>query len=80
MNKSQRVVAGIVLILMGVVTLLFMTTTIEYAATREVVWRSGSRVYEVVDILPNSTAWLACLLGIVFIGAGIFVLISKKRR
>jgi len=75
MNKSQRVVVGIVLILMGVVTLVFMTTTVEYVA----LFTSGGVRYR-VDVLPNSTAWLACLLGIVFTGAGIFVLISKKRR
>lgn len=73
MNKPQRVTIGIVLILMGIVTLIFMTTTVEHVAF----YTSGGVRYR-VDVLPNSMAWFACLLGIVFTGAGIFVLIGKK--
>ena len=76
MNKSQRAVVGIVLILMGVITFVFMTTTIEEVGF----FTTSPGVRYQVDVLPNSRAWLACLLGIVFTGGGILVLISKKGK
>ena len=75
MNKPQKMTIGSVLILMGIVTLVFMTTTVEYVA----LYTSGGVRYN-VDVLPNSRAWFACLLGIVFTGAGILVLVSNKKR
>jgi len=76
MNKSQKVVIGIVLILMGIVTLLFMTTTIKEVG----IFTTSHLIRYQVDVLPNSKAWFACLLGIAFIGGGILVLVSKKKR
>jgi len=76
MNKSQRKVLGIALILMGIVTLVFMTTTIEEIGF----FTTASNIRHRVDILPNSKAWVASLLGIAFMGGGIFVLISKEKK
>jgi len=75
MNKSQKIVIGIILILMGIVTFLFMTTIADCT-----LWTTIDGTRYSIPVPSDTQAWLACLLGIVFTGAGIFVLISKKRR
>ena len=64
MNKSQRMVVGIGLILMGVYS--FVSTTQSHMHVALV--RYPFAFYSLI------------ILGIAFIGSGIFVLISKKRR
>jgi len=75
MNKSQKVFIGIVLILMGIVTLLFMTTIADCT-----LWTTINGTRYSIPVPSDPQAWLACLLGIVFIGGGILVLVSKKKR
>ena len=65
MNTSQRVVAGIALILMGIVLFVLMNMSV-YSV--EYIRRHVFEVYPMI------------LLGIAFTGGGIFVLVSKKRR
>lgn len=71
MNKSQRMVAGIVLILMGVITFFLIASNIySYSFTlfSDYFRRSMFKFYPII------------VLGMAFIGAGIFVLVSKKRK
>jgi len=64
MNKSQRMVAGIVLILIGIVSFIFAASTTDAYYVRR-------HLFEI---------YLMILLGVAFTGGGIFVLISKKER
>ena len=65
MNKGQRVVAGITLILMGVI--LFILIKLSFYSVEYI----RRHVFEVYPMI---------LLGIVFTGGGIFLLVSKKKR
>jgi len=67
MNKSQKLVAGIVLILMGVISFISATSFV----------RGHSDYYLKTH---EFELYLLILFGIAFIGGGIFVLVSKKRR
>ena len=68
MNKAQRLVAGIALILIGVYSFIFIgAITHDY----DLVGYLRRHVFETYHII---------LLGMIFMGAGIFLLVSKKRR
>jgi len=66
MNKAQRVVAGIVLISTGIVSFIF-------AGIIPLVRVSNFYMY-------MFRTYPMIILGILFIGGGIFALVSKKRR
>ena len=77
MNKSQRVVVGVVLILMGIVTFILAVSIGSYLSSPPpphgfVLDRLIHK--EILEFYP------VILLGIAFTGGGIFVLISKKER
>ncbi|MBA7604713.1 hypothetical protein ES703_11839 [subsurface metagenome] len=65
MNKSQRLVAGIALILMGIILFVLINLSVysvEYLSRH---------VFELYPMI---------LLAIAFTGGGIFVLVSKKKK
>ena len=79
MNKSQRVVVGIVLILMGFVTFIFAVLignhlfSLPLIPPGYVLIQPGIRKY-IFELYP------AILLSIAFTGGGVFLLVSKKGR
>jgi len=69
MNKSQRIVAGIVLIVMGIILFILVASNIlEYCIVNPPYFRR--HMFELYPII---------LLGIALTGGGIFVLVSKKK-
>ncbi len=64
MNKTQRIVLGITLMLMGIITFVFVAY----------IWSTnGSEI-------ASETFYAFCLLGIIFVGGGVFIMVSKKKR
>ena len=68
MNKPQRMVLGITLILMGIITFVYVALNTQ-------------RIYDSLFGWGNVSAnsYLLCLLGLIFIGGGFFILFSKKK-
>ena len=64
MNKSQRIVASIVLILMGAISFILAESGMDAYYIRR-------HLFEI---------YLMILLGIAFTGGGIFLLVSKKEK
>ena len=77
MNKSQRIVVAVVLILMGIATFSFMISNLIYY---EHAWyqKVNSPVLSFSEM--EAGHYLMILLGIAFVGGGFFIFFSKKRR
>jgi len=60
MNKPQKIVIGITLILMGIITFVFLALQFE-------------------EMDPEGP-YILCLLAIVLVGGGFFILFIKKKR
>jgi hypothetical protein len=67
MSKSQRKVIGVILILMGVISFILAALIVDTYSGRHYFSYYMFKLYPVV------------LLGIVFTGGGIFVLIGKSK-
>lgn len=65
MNKPQRIVLGITLILMGIIIFIYVAH----------VWLTIGP-----EEIDPFVVYIFCLLSIIFVGGGVFIMVSKKKR